>query len=72
MGVEAPPALESPEALLAEPQARDPGPGPAELAGLEVEEAFEAGCLAGAVGLALAEVEKDHAGRPRADLIHRT
>src|SRR5437867_12669536 len=59
LGIEAPPALEAPEALLGHPQARDPGAGAPELASFEVEKALEARGLSGAVGRALEAVEEE-------------
>ena len=50
--IEAPPALEPPQALVRDPEARDTGSGAAQLPRLEVEEALEAGSLAGPVRLA--------------------
>jgi hypothetical protein len=69
--IEAPPALEAPEALVADAQPRDPSAAPAGISGLEVEEALEHGGGPGAIGLALAGVEEDQAGRARADLVAR-
>jgi hypothetical protein len=67
--VKAPPALEAPQALVTHSQARDARPGSARLAGLEVEEALEAGGLTGPVGLAFAAVEQDQARCAGADLV---
>src|SRR5207244_11322523 len=41
LGVEPPPALEAPEALLGDPQARDAGPGAPALAGFEGEKPLD-------------------------------
>ena len=70
--VEAPPALEAPEALLADPQARDAAVRAAWLAGLEVKEALEQRRRPAAVGLALTAVEKDNAWCPGANLVDGT
>jgi hypothetical protein len=67
--VEPPPALETPQALIADPEAWDARAGTARLAGLEVEKALEAGGLTRPVGLAFAAVEEDHARRARADVV---
>src|SRR5439155_20535552 len=68
---EPPPALEAPEALLGDPQARDAGSGPPELARFEVEKALEGRGLPGAVGLTLTAIEEDHDRRALADVVCR-
>src|SRR6185503_17842221 len=70
-GIEAPPALEAPEALVAHAQPRYPRAASARVARLEVEEPFEDGGCTSPVGLALSAVEQDHARRSRADLVSR-
>src|SRR5205823_13839468 len=65
----APPALESPHAIVPDAQPRDTVPRPARLAGLEIEEALEHRRRAGPVGLAFAAIEQDHDRRARTDLV---
>jgi hypothetical protein len=67
--IETPPALESPEALVADPESWYPRPASTRIARFEVEEPLEDGRRARAVRLALARVEQDHARRPRTDLV---
>jgi hypothetical protein len=69
LGINSPPALEAPEALVSHPEPWDAPATSARIAGLEVEETLEHRGCAGAVGLALAAVEQKDARRPRADLV---
>jgi hypothetical protein len=69
LGINAPPAFEAPEALVADAQARDPEAAAPHIAGLEVEEAFEDRRRPGPVGLAFSAVHQDDARRPGTDLV---
>src|SRR5207249_2154176 len=67
--IHAPPALEAPQALVAEAQARDPAAGAPRLARLEVEIALEHRRRAAPIGLALPGVEQDQTARAGPDLV---
>src|ERR671935_2326326 len=67
--IDAPPALEAPKALVLDAESRDSAARATRLAGLEVEEALEDRRRAGAIRLALAGVEQDHARRTRPDVV---
>ena len=67
--IDAPPALEAPEALLPDAQSRNTAARATRVAGLEIKEALEHRFRPGAVGLALAAVEEDETGRPRSQLV---
>ncbi len=69
LGVQPPPALEAPDALIGDPEPRDARAGPARLPGLKIEKTLEGRGLTGPVRLALPAVEKDQTGRTRTDLV---
>src|SRR4051812_26254264 len=70
--IDAPPALEAPEALVADAQARNARARAARVARFEVEEALKERLGAAAVGLSLAAVEEDDARRARAYVVRWT
>ena len=72
IGIEPPPALETPEALGLDTKTRHSGAGPARLTGLEVEVPLEERGRAAPIRLALAAVEEHEDLRAGSDLVDET